>query len=110
MKKFTSILLCSFLILTLSGCSKNGEGLNFWQGLLLGGLCLIYAGAFIAGIAGCNDFSIGLLVLGYIMAGLACGITLVLYGIIYSIWWMIIVAVVLFVAYVIIMKIVEYNS
>lgn len=109
MKKITSILLCFVLIFTLSGCSGNTDGLNFWQGLLLGGLCLIYGGAFFVCIAGYDNLSDGLIALGYIMAGVACAVALVLYGIVYGIWWIIIVAVALFIVYVIIMKIVENN-
>ena len=109
MKKITSILLLLVLIFTLSGCSKNGEELNFWQGLLLGGLGLLYGGAYIVGIVGMNELSEGLIALGYIMAILACGVSLVLYGIIYGIWWIIIIAIVLFIAYVVIMKIAEDN-
>ena len=109
MKKTTFILLCLTLIFTLTGCSGNNDELSFWQGLLLGGLGLLYGGAYIVGIVGMNELSTGLIALGYIMAILACGVALVLYGIVYGIWWIIIIAVVLFVAYVVIMKIVEDN-
>ncbi|MBO5889052.1 MAG: hypothetical protein J6Q58_02815 [Clostridia bacterium] len=109
MKKFITILTSLILIFTLTGCSGNSDGLDFWQGLLLGGLGLLYGGAYIVGIVGMNELSEGLIALGYIMAILACGVSLVLYGIIYGIWWIIIIAIVLFIAYVIIMKIAENN-
>ena len=107
MKKITSILLCFVLIFTLSGCTGKTYGLNIWQGLFLGGLVLLYACAYIVGIVGINEWSGLLTAIGYFMAILACGLTVVFHGILYGMWWIIIIAIILFVVFVAILKYVE---
>lgn len=108
-KKFILISISLILMFSITGCSKNTNSLTSWQGILLGILCGIYAVAYFVAIAGYNSFSEGVIYLGYIMAGLACGVALVLYGIIYGLWWIIIIAIVLFVVFVIVIRIVDAN-
>ena len=107
MKKFISVFISLILMFTLTGCSGKNDGLNIWQGLFLGGLALLYVCAYIVGIVGINEWSGLLTAIGYFMAILACGLTVVFHGIIYGIWWIIIIAVVLFVVFVAILKYVE---
>ena len=92
---------------TLSGCTGKTDGLSIWQGLFLGGLVLLYACAYIVGIVGINEWSGLLTAIGYFMAILACGLAVVFHGILYGIWWIIIIAVILFVVFVAILKYVE---
>ena len=108
MKKFILIATSLMFMLSLTGCS-NVAKFDFWIGFSISTLTLIYIGAFIVGKFGQSELSTGLMVLGYIMAGLACGVALVLYGIVLGIWWLILIAIALFVVYIIVMKIFENN-
>jgi len=109
MKKCFFILSNLMLIFILTGCSKNETGLGFWEGFWIAPLSLLYAAAYFVCIAGFDDLSEGLMAVGYIMAAVACIIALVLYGIIFGYWWVIILTVALFIAYVVIVNIVGEN-